>query len=43
MLKKIMASAAVAASVVGVSAATAPAAMAIANDGGTTTSRPRRP
>ncbi|SCE62739.1 hypothetical protein GA0115261_114591, partial [Streptomyces sp. OspMP-M43] len=37
MFKKIMASAAVAASVVGVSAAAAPSAMAIANDGGTTT------
>ncbi|CAO0834950.1 hypothetical protein SMICM17S_08865 [Streptomyces microflavus] len=37
MFKKIMASAAVAVSVVGVSAAAAPSAMAIANDGGTTT------
>ncbi|MCX5400611.1 rodlin [Streptomyces sp. NBC_00102] len=36
MFKKIMASAAVAASVVGVSAAFAPSAMAIGNDGGTT-------
>ncbi|MFJ9624556.1 rodlin [Streptomyces sp. NPDC101181] len=36
MIKKIMASAAVAASVVGVSAAAAPSAMAIANDNGTT-------
>ncbi|QNE74034.1 RdlA protein [Streptomyces finlayi] len=36
MMKKILASAAVAASVVGVSAAAAPSAMAIANDGGTT-------
>ncbi|MEU1085533.1 rodlin [Streptomyces sp. NPDC005576] len=36
MFKKMMASAAVAASVVGVSAAFAPAAMAIGNDGGTT-------
>ncbi|MFE3945683.1 rodlin [Streptomyces sp. NPDC059118] len=36
MIKKIMASAAVAASIVGVSAAMAPAAMAIGNDGGTT-------
>ncbi|MCX4680455.1 rodlin [Streptomyces sp. NBC_01433] len=36
MIKKILASAAVAASVVGVSAAAAPAAMAIGNDGGTT-------
>ncbi|WNF30319.1 rodlin [Streptomyces sp. C11-1] len=36
MIKKIMASAAVAASVVGASAAAAPSAMAIANDGGTT-------
>ncbi|MFD3657052.1 rodlin [Streptomyces sp. 24-1644] len=36
MIKKILASAAVAASVVGVSAAAAPSAMAIGNDGGTT-------
>ncbi|MFJ6609392.1 rodlin [Streptomyces sp. SID14515] len=36
MIKKIMASAAVAASVVGASAAAAPSAMAIGNDGGTT-------
>ncbi|MFF2328012.1 MULTISPECIES: rodlin [unclassified Streptomyces] len=36
MIKKIMASAAVAASVVGVSAAIAPQAMAVGNDGGTT-------
>ncbi|MEU8674608.1 rodlin [Streptomyces sp. NPDC048560] len=36
MMKKILASAAVAASVVGVSAAAAPSAMAIGNDGGTT-------
>ncbi|MEE1749986.1 MULTISPECIES: rodlin [unclassified Streptomyces] len=36
MIKKIMASAAVAASIVGVSAAIAPQAMAIGNDGGTT-------
>lgn len=36
MIKKIMASAAVAASVVGVSAAIAPQAMAIGNDIGTT-------
>ncbi|MEV0578439.1 rodlin [Streptomyces sp. NBC_01463] len=36
MIKKIMASAAVAASLVGVSAAVAPAAMAIGNDQGTT-------
>ncbi|MFF7359322.1 rodlin [Streptomyces sp. NPDC008125] len=36
MFKKIMTSAAVAASVVGVSAAFAPSAMAIGNDGGTT-------
>ncbi|WP_328906597.1 rodlin [Streptomyces sp. NBC_00234] len=36
MIKKILASAAVAASVVGVSAAVAPSAMAIGNDGGTT-------
>ncbi|MFD8946943.1 rodlin, partial [Streptomyces californicus] len=37
MFKKIMSSAAVAVSIVGVSAAVAPAAMATANDGGTTT------
>ncbi|MEU8507672.1 rodlin [Streptomyces brevispora] len=37
MIKKIMASAAVAASIVGVSAAVAPSAMAIGNDQGTTT------
>ncbi|MEV5579296.1 rodlin, partial [Streptomyces parvus] len=37
MFKKIMSSAAVAVSIVGVSAAAAPSAMAIANDGGTTT------
>ncbi|MFE7467462.1 rodlin [Streptomyces sp. NPDC057499] len=36
MIKKIMASAAVAASLVGVSAAIAPQAMAVGNDGGTT-------
>ncbi|MEU9199826.1 rodlin [Streptomyces sp. NPDC048332] len=36
MIKKIMASAAVAASIVGVSAAAAPSAMAIGNEGGTT-------
>ncbi|MCI4046205.1 rodlin [Streptomyces sp. TRM75563] len=36
MIKKIMASAAVAASVVGASAAAAPSAMAIGNDSGTT-------
>ncbi|MFC9424596.1 rodlin [Streptomyces sp. NPDC059255] len=36
MIKKVMAGAAVAASVVGVSAATAAPALAIANDGGTT-------
>jgi hypothetical protein len=36
MIKKIMASAAVAASIVGVSAAAAPTAMAIGNDAGTT-------
>ncbi|WP_327272139.1 rodlin [Streptomyces sp. NBC_01224] len=36
MIKKIMASAAVAASIVGVSAAIAPQAMAVGNDGGTT-------
>ncbi|MFG3404862.1 rodlin [Streptomyces sp. NPDC048142] len=36
MIKKIMASAAVAASVVGASAAAAPSAMAIGNDNGTT-------
>ncbi|MFD6533184.1 rodlin [Streptomyces sp. NPDC060184] len=36
MFKKIMSTAAVAASVVGVSAAFAPSAMAIGNDGGTT-------
>ncbi|MFB7556481.1 rodlin [Streptomyces brevispora] len=36
MIKKIMASAAVAASIVGVSAAAAPSAMAIGNDQGTT-------
>ncbi|WP_405637805.1 rodlin [Streptomyces sp. NBC_01178] len=37
MFKKIMSSAAVAVSIVGVSAAAAPSARAIANDGGTTT------
>ncbi len=37
MMKKILASAAVAASVAGVSAAAAPSAMAIGNDNGTTT------
>src|SRR5690349_8042861 len=37
MIKKMMASAAVAASIVGVSAAVAPSAMAIGNDQGTTT------
>ncbi|MFE4553327.1 rodlin, partial [Streptomyces sp. NPDC056785] len=36
MIKKVMAAAAVAASVVGVSAAAAPQALAIGNDGGTT-------
>ncbi|MGW1718682.1 rodlin [Streptomyces sp. NPDC002156] len=36
MIKKVMAAAAVAASVIGASAAVAPQAMAIANDGGTT-------
>ncbi|MFJ1549596.1 rodlin [Streptomyces sp. NPDC088246] len=36
MIKKIMASAAVAASIVGVSVAIAPQAMAVGNDGGTT-------
>ncbi|MFD4947424.1 rodlin [Streptomyces sp. NPDC058239] len=38
MIKKFMASAAVAASIVGVSAAIAPQAMAVGNDGGTTSS-----
>ncbi|MDH6215829.1 rodlin [Streptomyces sp. NPDC001002] len=37
MIKKVMAAAAIAASVAGVSAATAPQALAIGNDGGVTT------